>query len=596
MKKTLSALLVVLAAAPLLLQAQAARTEEKKLEGFVEENLTVPVANFANAVVRIDNKRVLIDGYWEFKDEAGEILEKPKILSQPPDLEDRIIFALRAPGTAKVSVTEGDKTTVYTVNVRSRFRENDIEKELEEAILTFVKDPGLKVTVLPPQASLVGANIRRAFGDETSSEILAPRGDTASASTGQITQASDYRPVIVLEGEVANDLKAMKALNIAHAYTDSVINLMSIKEQVQVQIKVNVLSVSLTKESNIGMQYGTRSPGGVFTPGFTLPLNVREAFNSGAPFFRVFNQNVVGDFQAQLNAAASRNEIKILQSPTLTVLNGQPAEFFVGSVIFAQTSVSISDGIPVVEFAERQVGVTLRIAPITREETTFRERVDGTIPFSTISTQDRKTTRSETTQEMDPSVREQVVNSVDENGVVRLLIQPSVSLPGDVDTFGNRDIITSQVETRVAMRHGETMIIGGLFDSQNDKLQENIPFLEKIPILGELFKNRNKTDTRNELVFTLTPYITGLGDLDGHNERAITSPKMAAEMQAANILPKPVRISGRDVFVRDPLSVPEATPAPVNIGVRPGEMPAEAPAEAAPAPAGGATPALAPAP
>lgn len=566
-------------------------TNEKILEGYVEENLIIPVKSYTNAEIRVDNRQVIIDGYWVFKDDAGEVLEKPKIVSQPEGIDDRLFIALRSPGTATVTIVEDGVTTVYRVNVRSRYKENIIEKELEEAIIKLVNDPGLKVTVLPPQATIVGANLRRAFGDETASEIVAPRGETAGTTTGQVTAASDYRPVIVLEGEVANDLKAMKAINVAHAYTDSVINLMSIRNHVQVQIKVNVLSVSLTKNSNVGIEYGQRL-GGNFVPGFTLPFNINNAFYStGAPFFSVINANAISDFQAQLNAAINNGTIKLLQSPTISVLNGQPAEFLAGTIISVPTGVTVDNGVTVQQFSERQIGVTLRISPISREETTFRPRIDGTIPFSTISVQDRKTTRAETEAVNDPSAREQIVNSVDENGVVRLLIQPAVSTLGSADQLVNnlRTYNTNQIETRVAMRHGETMIIGGLFTDEDQKRLQSIPFIEKIPILGEIFKNRTNSSTRQELVFTLTPYVVGL-DFKDHNDRAINSDMLERELQSHAMRTKPVRISSREVFVRDGILPPDAPAVtPENLSIRPVEESVPA-VQAAPAPAAPAEP------
>ncbi|MDX6767845.1 MAG: type II and III secretion system protein [Candidatus Methylacidiphilales bacterium] len=545
----------------------AEETGAAGITGFVEENITIPVKNFENAVIKIDNKSVVIDGFWEFKDSAGEVLEKPKILSQPADLTDKVVLALRSPGTANISVTEDGETKVYKISVKSRFRENEIEKELETAILQFVGDPGLKVTVLPPQSSLVGANMRRAFGDETASEIVAPRGQAAGSSTGTVTSASDYRPVIVLEGELLNDLRIIKAINVAHAYTENVINLMSARNIIQVQIKVNVLSVQVSKTSNIGMRYGTRSAAGVFTSGLTLPLNVQEAFSAGAPFFNVINTNAVGDFQAQLNAAITRGDVKVLQSPTITVMNGQPAEFIAGSIVSIPTSVTIDNGVTTQEFSQQAVGVTLRISPITREEAVFRTRTDGTIPFSTISTQDRRITRAESDT---GAAREQVVNSIDENGVVRLLIQPSVSSLGATAVNGVIPVNTNQMETRVALKDRSTLVIGGLFTSEDRKNMEAIPFIEKIPILGELFKNRNNTDNRNELVFTLTPCITGLSDFSEVNDRSVQGAPMRREMQTVGINSKPVRISAREVFVREPARTVPSTPGNFNeVGVRP---------------------------
>lgn len=541
------------------------------ISGFIQENITIPVQNFDDAIIKIDNKTVVIDGYWEFKDSSGEVLEKPKIMSQPAEMKDKIVLALRSPGSATITITEGGVSKVYRVNVRARFKENDIEKELEEAIIKYTGDPGLKVAVLPPQAALVGANLRRAFGDETATEIVAPRGDVAGTSTGEVTSRNDYRPTILLEGELENDLKAMKALNIAYAYTDTVVNLMSVRNHTQVQIKVNVISASESLDSQIGVRYGTRAADGTFTTGFTLPINVKEAFGGSAPFFNIINPtNSVtgaGDIQAQINAANEKGLIKVLQSPTLTVLNGQPAEFIAGQTVSVPTSVSVSNGVAVQQFSERSVGVTLRITPIVHEELVFRPRIDGSFPFSSISAQDRRMS----TLEADSNSRSRsFMNTIDENGVIRLMIQPTVNSLGDI-VNGVTSFNTNVVETRVAMHHGESLVIGGLFDDSTRKTLQSVPFVEKIPIIGELFKHRDREDDRREIIFVLTPHIVGLKQIDEASRRAVTSPEVERMMQNAGINSKPVRISAREVFVREPLPT---VPAPQEgkfkeVGVRP---------------------------
>jgi len=576
--------------------APAAKAEDQSpiISGFIQENITIPVQNFDDAVIKIDNKSVIIDGYWEFKDSSGEVLEKPKIMSQPAELKDKIVLAMRAPGTAAITITEGGVSKVYRINVRTRFKENDIEKELEEAIIKYTGDPGLRVAVLPPQAALVGANLRRSFGDETATEIVAPRGDVASTTTGEVTSRNDYRPTILLEGELENDLKAMKALNIAYAYTDTVINLMSVRNHTQVQIKVNVISASESHDSNIGVRYGTRAADGTFTPGFTLPINIKEAIGGGAPFFNIINPTNgatgAGDIQAQINAANEKGIIKVLQSPTLTVLNGQPAEFVAGQTVSVPSSVAISNGVPVTSFSERQVGVTLRITPIVHEELVFRPRIDGSFPFSSISAQDR---RMSTTTPAPGSRNLSFMNTIEENGVIRLMIQPTISSLGDV-VNSVTSFNTNSVETRVAMHHGESLVIGGLFDDSTRKTLQSVPFVEKIPIIGELFKHRSREDDRREIIFVLTPHIVGLKHIDDATKRAISTPEVERMMQSAGINTKPVRISAKEVFVREPLP---AVPAPQEgkfreVGVRPLEGGAPQPVvssgtstETAPAPA-----------
>jgi Flp pilus assembly secretin CpaC len=583
--------LLVVMIRPLCGQSSAASVLNKVendpsvITGFVQENITIPVQNFDDAVIKIDNKAVLIDGFWEFKDTAGEVLEKPKIMSQPAELKDKLVLALRAPGLATLTITEGGTSKVYRINVRTRFKENDIEKELEEAIIKYTGDPGLRVAVLPPQAALVGANLRRAFGDETATEIVAPRGDVATSTTGEVTSREDYRPTILLEGELENDLKAVKALNIAHAYTDTVINLMSVRNHSQVQIKVNVISASENKTSDIGVQYGVRNAAGLFTPGFTLPININEAVGAGAPFFQVINANTISNIQAQINAAASKGVVKILAAPTLTVLNGQSAEFRSGQTVYIPTGSTTTDTATTDNFEEVQVGIGLRITPIVHEELTFRPFSDGTFPWATISAQDKRlsTPDASTTSRANNL---SIMNTIEENGTIRLAIQPSLDSLGNQNVAaGPRAVNRNFVETRVAMKHGESLVIGGLFDDRTRKSLESVPFVEKIPIIGELFKNRTDERDRQEIIFVLTPFVVGVKDIKTATDRGTTSPMMAREMQTAGINTKPVRISAREVFVREPVIV---TPSPEGtfqeVAPRSEEQPMGKPEAGAPVP------------
>lgn len=74
------------------------------------------------------------------------------------------------------------------------------------------------------------------------------------------------------------------------------------------------------------------------------------------------------------------------------------------------------------------------------------------------------------------------------------------------------DMITSRTaDTYVRMRNGETLIIGGLINEEEQKNIQKIPFLSNIPILGELFKNRSTTKNKTEVMMILTPHITEAG-------------------------------------------------------------------------------------
>jgi len=64
-----------------------------------------------------------------------------------------------------------------------------------------------------------------------------------------------------------------------------------------------------------------------------------------------------------------------------------------------------------------------------------------------------------------------------------------------------------EATTEVLVRDGETTVIGGIFVDESKETTTGIPGLSRIPILGWLFKNEAKTDTKNELLIFLTPKI-----------------------------------------------------------------------------------------
>ncbi|MEM9400616.1 MAG: hypothetical protein AAF984_10445 [Verrucomicrobiota bacterium] len=541
------------------------KTDKSVLSGFTRQNLTVPINSYRAAIISIDNKDVVIDGYWEFKDEVGQVLEEPIILEQPAEVDNLLVLALRQPGNANVSITEDGKTKIFAIEVKSRVKQNNTEKEIEEAITAFIGDPGLKIRVLPPQSSIVGRNLTDSFGDEAGSNLFAPStastlnvaDSTAQGSTQEALIASaDFRPTIIMEGEVANDLIKTKALNVAYAYSPNVVNLISVREAIQIRIKVKILQVAHNYDQEIGIEYrgvdeefddtgeltGTTANR---ADGFSWPVRARN-FSSSAPFWDL--TQTLDSVEATLNLLKNRNVVKILQEPVLTVLNGQPAKVLVGSEV-PITTTTISDGAVAQEVDFIDVGTILRITPIVDEENAFRNN-DGQIAFESKSMYE--TTTGEEVQ------LGRTVNTVDENGIIRLMVQPTISsITSTNEVTGAPTIATQQIETRVALRDGEALVLGGLFDENESNANESVPFVEKIPLLGELFKNRTDAEDRTELIFIIMPKVIGIDEhndeqswLAQGNARTSEMDTLLRNEKLMKLKPLPTRVSAAEFDVR----------------------------------------------
>jgi type IV pilus assembly protein PilQ len=64
-----------------------------------------------------------------------------------------------------------------------------------------------------------------------------------------------------------------------------------------------------------------------------------------------------------------------------------------------------------------------------------------------------------------------------------------------------------EATSEVLVKDGETLVIGGIYESTNSEVYQGIPWLMKIPILGWLFKNQELQSIRNELLIFVTPTI-----------------------------------------------------------------------------------------
>ena len=74
---------------------------------------------------------------------------------------------------------------------------------------------------------------------------------------------------------------------------------------------------------------------------------------------------------------------------------------------------------------------------------------------------------------------------------------------GAVDLVTNKRTIT----TNVLIEDGGVVVLGGLIEDNSVKGEQRVPYLGSIPIIGLLFKTRNATSTKNNLIMFIRPKI-----------------------------------------------------------------------------------------
>ena len=286
----------------------------------------------------------------------------------------------------------------------------------------------------------------------------------------------------------------------------------------QVLIKVVFLEVQHNNSLELGVEGGftkgignsmTGSAANVF--GLSGLNSVVTNFNAlGAPLSPAlspatgpgagFYQIVGSDFQATLRAIAQAGKAELLSRPSILARDGQPATIVVGQSVPLVTSVSYSGlaNTPVNNITYTDVGIILKVTPFIS--------ASGTVEMI-LSPQ---------------------ISSVDPT--LTQTISPGVTAPY---------LDVRSADTVVVTPDAQTVVIGGLMQNNKSSSDSKIPFLGDIPILGNLFKSKSNSNSKQELLIFLTPHIvpapTQLASMVD-KERAFLTPKSYSEKELDRFL------------------------------------------------------------
>lgn len=178
------------------------------------------------------------------------------------------------------------------------------------------------------------------------------------------------------------------------------------------------------------------------------------------------------DIGAILNAQASNNNVNVISSPSLMVLNNQEATMQVGKEISLTTGQLGNLNTP----TGGNLGNTNNV---------FSQQ------------QQRKT-----------GVKLKIKPRVNANGLVTMEVTQSVEDPGAIPANGtNPTILTREISSSVAVQSGETIVLGGLIKDNSSSDDSGVPLLHNVPVLGTLFGTKTKNQDKTELVVLITPRV-----------------------------------------------------------------------------------------
>lgn len=136
---------------------------------------------------------------------------------------------------------------------------------------------------------------------------------------------------------------------------------------------------------------------------------------------------------------------------------------------------------------------------------------DGTeVPYITASTSATGTTYTVAFKSAKLSL--EATPQITPEGMVKMSLvvkkeEPDWTRAVTINGFSNPPIKSSVVETNVVVENGGTVVIGGVFITKLENTVNKIPFLGDIPVLGWLFKAKEDSGERRELLVFITPRI-----------------------------------------------------------------------------------------
>lgn len=100
-----------------------------------------------------------------------------------------------------------------------------------------------------------------------------------------------------------------------------------------------------------------------------------------------------------------------------------------------------------------------------------------------------------------------VTPSITPDGRINMELKINNDSPGDLQANGTRAINTQQITTNVRVDDGQTVVLGGIFQTNSSKQVTKTPLLGDIPFLGRLFRRDSVSTNKQELLIFVTPRL-----------------------------------------------------------------------------------------
>lgn len=293
---------------------------------------------------------------------------------------------------------------------------------------------------------------------------------------GQHLKVTSENNMVFLRGTVKDLNSSSRAVQIAST-GGKVVNLLDVNVPTadpQILLKVRFASVDRSREKQLGLNLFSSGFGNVLagtSTGQFSPPTITPS-TGGAATLNLSNELNMFAFLPGLNLGATlqaleqRGVVEVLAEPNVMAVNGKEASFLAGGEYPYPVAQASSGG------AAAAISIT------------FKEY----------------------------GIRLNFIPTITPRGTIRLQVAPEVSALDftnaiEISGFDVPAITERKVKTEVELSDGQSFVIGGLLNKNENEAFQKIPFLGDIPILGKFFQSIQRTKTDTELIVIVTPEV-----------------------------------------------------------------------------------------
>jgi general secretion pathway protein D len=316
-----------------------------------------------------------------------------------------------------------------------------------------------------------GANPPGAAGPPRGAPVATLNAELGALGFGQ-TGGGPQFPNVRISADTVNNSVLIYANADEYKTIERTLNQLD-RPRLQVAIDVTIAEVTLNDELNYGVQFFLSNGAVSNTLTGTIPslANNLTANPVGSPLTGGLNV-ILGNSLAPrvvINALHNLTDVKILSNPSLVVVDNGEATLEVGDQVPISTGSAtvLSANNAVVNTVDyKNTGIILHVQPRVNSNGSVLLNID-----QEISAVEPPTGSSANTQNLTPTISERKVTS------------------------------------EISVVSGQTVLLAGLIQDQQEKSREGVPILNQLPFVGAAFGTTGKSQMRTELIIFIQPQI-----------------------------------------------------------------------------------------